>query len=216
MVRETIGLIALMGSAMACSLSPLGPTPLSTASSSVAAVRSFDSARVVINIDSRVNGEGYPVSLRLPPGTYEVRPVGPSAGGAWEAWHPWGPTTCGDAMGCVMPAWPPRGVTGWMNAYAVLSPHLSSVSIAGISLAPVAVPPSREVQAVTGGFFLEGGAATRYHVFDNRVYPDAAAALAAAHGSAFVLDTEAAVGFSITDSELTDNRGGISLEIVRR
>jgi hypothetical protein len=146
----------------------------------------------VVDLFSRVNDLAHPVNLALDPGTYSITPIGVFDGGAYDAWNAWGFTTCSDPDGC--PRTSPTTVIGWLNLYSFGSPDLLDVSVNAAAAAPG-----------SGGF---------YSVDPFTVYPDPLSALAHAWSAEFTLDVASVVSFAIPDRPLTDNQGGMSLEIV--
>lgn len=162
----------------------------------------------ILKLDARVNGSDSPIKLSLPKGSYEVKPVGKSAGGNYEAWSVWDKTNCPRSKGC--PRIVPTRFTGMHNNYYVSSPDLSKVTVGGKDLPIVKeIPQYREAS-----YFLQNGGNRAYEVTENFTYPDEASALAAAKASIFTLDKESQVAFMLLDmSRNTDNRGGMSLQI---
>jgi hypothetical protein len=71
-VRE-ISIVGLLVPLVACSFGPTAPTPLPAASTSASETGRTSE---IINIDSRVNGPGNPVTILLEAGTYVVTPIG--------------------------------------------------------------------------------------------------------------------------------------------
>ena len=134
-----------------------------------------------VNINARINHQGNPAEVFLEAGTYTVVPIGTADGGTYDAWSLWSNTSCTNPTGCVRTS--PTTVTGWLNVYTVLSPNITSVSIAGQSIAP-----SNE-ETIFSNFFLLTTDETKYRVDDGIVYP--ADIVAQAHGqeSVFSVDT---------------------------
>lgn len=73
----------------------------------------FDT-EAIINIDAQTNDKKNPVVQVFKSGTYEVRFIGQSEGGRYDAWSPWGAILNCDEKGenC---EW------GWVNQYNLLS-----------------------------------------------------------------------------------------------
>ncbi|MFE1744044.1 hypothetical protein [Coleofasciculus sp. H7-2] len=68
----------------------------------------------VINIDATTNNKENSVVQFLTAGTYEVRVVGTSEGGRYDAWSLWNFTTGCDEKG-------ENCITGWVNEYNIMS-----------------------------------------------------------------------------------------------
>lgn len=143
---------------------------------------------VVVDLNSRSNDLAHPVDLLLGPGTYTINPIGTADGGAWDAWNAWGLTTCGNPDGCTRTS--PTTVMGWLNLYSFSSADLMNVSINGLAATPT----------VGDAYFVDS-----YQTF-----PDPLSALAHAGSAEFTLDIASSVSFSIPDSPLYDNQGGMS------
>ena len=161
----------------------------------------------IINVNSLVNSVINPVDVFLQPGTYTVQPIGIADGGTYDAWSAWASTSCANLSGCTQTN--PTTLTGWTNLLDVLSPNITSVSVNGAPLTPVAVP------SFAASYFILDGSNTMYQVADGLVWPNASLALADAQPSMFSLSAAGDVGFTIGDtpSALGDNRGGLSLLI---
>jgi len=70
----------------------------------------------IVNLDATVNGVGTPISINVPAGCYSITPIGPSAGGTYTSWHPWGGVNVGCApsgLGCTQ---------GWTTLFYVWTP----------------------------------------------------------------------------------------------
>lgn len=150
---------------------------------------------VVITIDGTSNNWlSNPVVLGLSAGKYTVDVVPNPVMGGDDAWSAWNSTTCVTSPnGCSAASF-----TGWLNSYIVASADIIDVMIEGGTLATDTIIP-----------------ALGYHVNDGKVYANQSDALSAARSSSFVLTSGGDVDFGIGDASLSDNRGSISLEIVR-
>lgn len=71
-------------------------------------------AATIINVDATTNNKANPVVQFLKAGTYEVRFVGTSEGGQYDAWSLWSFTTGCDEKG-------ENCITGWVNEYNIAS-----------------------------------------------------------------------------------------------
>lgn len=162
----------------------------------------------IVKLDARVNGSDSPIKLKMPQGSYEVKPVSKAAGGNFEAWSVWDRTNCPRSKGC--PRIVPTRFTGMHNNYYVSSPNLSEVVIGGKALPVVKETP----QYRDSSYFLQNGSNRAYEVTENFTYPDEASALAAAKTSVFTLEKDSEVAFMLLDmSRSTDNRGGMTLQV---
>lgn len=199
---------------VACSSSnPLAPTSVPpSADSNRPVVFADGGADHIVNVDAEVNSVRRPVFVVLAPGTYEVTPVGVEQGGAWDAWTAWFAHNCTEPAGC-RATWPTTS-RGWRNGYDVVSRHLVSAAVEGAPLIPTGVAPA--VEERSGSYFLQAGSESRYHVDDLLVYPDPALALSAALTSTLTIASSGPVGFAISDDLSRDNRGGVSLRLVRQ
>lgn len=63
----------------------------------------------IINMDAL---DSVGVTITFDPGTYNFSMIGVADGGAYDAWNPWGQTSCTAASSCDM---------GWTNAFDVVS-----------------------------------------------------------------------------------------------
>ena len=165
----------------------------------------------IVNIDAVSNSIGNPVEVFLEPGTYIVEPIGVSSGGAFDAWNPFGFTTCSDPDGCVpvAPSYPDKG---WIHTYSVQSSNISSVNVNGVDITPVTISPDLP-EAVFQTFFLDTAGDVRFNVGSELLYPGADLALLAGLTSTFTLDVAGFVGFAILDDPYHDNLGGVSLNL---
>jgi hypothetical protein len=145
----------------------------------------------IINLDAKTNGNATPINLSLDAGTYTIDPIGMFAGGDFDAWNAWGKTTCTSLNGCIRTL--PTTVKGWLNVYSFGSADLMNVTING-----AAATPDVGVNYYAGPFVA---------------YPDAATALANAWSAQFTLTTASIVSFTLPDTKLTDNLGGMSLDL---
>ncbi len=162
----------------------------------------------LIKLDAKINSADTPIPLYLKAGTYSVRPIGKSQGGLHEAWSVWSHTNCENTQGCERTT--PTRFVGMHNNYYVSSPHLSRVSVDQQPLPIVDEIPKERTES----YFLQNADTRAYEVTEKKVYPDEASALAAARASVFTVDAAGRVYFALLDnSRLTDNRGGMSLEI---
>jgi hypothetical protein len=164
---------------------------------------------LVVNIDATTNNLANPVDVVLAAGTYSVTPIGTADGGVYDAWNPWGATTCSVPSGCAQTD--PTTAIGWKNAYDVISAAISAVSVTGSPLAPVASEPTGFARI--HDHWIASPSVDRYHLDDAAVYPTAADALATAESSVFTVSASGLVGFSIRDDPTIDNLGGMSLLI---
>ncbi len=181
---------------------------LALAVTSVTAARSADA--LIINIDGTQNNVANPVQVFLAAGTYTVVPIG-LPGGTYDAWNPFGTTTCATPSGCTQTV--PTTVEGWKNSYDVISDAISAVSVSGPALIPVGAQPGGAGQI--DDYWIQSGSETdRYHVDDHLVYPTAADARPGYESSTFTVTSSGLVGFSINDGFTGDNIGGMSLEVL--
>jgi hypothetical protein len=148
---------------------------------------------VIIDLNSRVNDVANPVSLALDPGTYTINPIGTADGGTYNAWNAWGRTTCENSDGCQRTR--PTTVIGWLNLYSFGSSDLVDVMVNGVAATP--------------------NGSGNYSVDSFMAYPDPLSALADAWSAMFTLETSSILNFAIPDRPLYDNRGGMSLDVVR-
>lgn len=175
------------------------------------ALRAFSAEALLIDIDATLHEATIsPLLVFLPAGTYSVTPVGIAGGGAFDAWNPWGNTTCIQPSGCAMTI--PTIFTGWRNAYDVISDAITAVSVNGSPLSPVGAEPGGIAQ-LQDYWVASGSETDRYHVDDTTVYPTPPDALAGAESSLFTVSADGLVGFAIRNGEPGDNLGGMSLEI---
>jgi hypothetical protein len=161
---------------------------------------------IIVDVDATLNDVNNPVFVLLPAGTWSVTPVGIAGGGAYDAWNPWGDTSCAVPSGC--PQTIPTTEVGWKFSYDVISDAIGAVSANGTALTP-------EDSEHPGSYWVVSASAPdRYHVDNETVYPSAADALAHAQGSVFTLNETTSVGFAIRDGQLNDNLAGMSLQVV--
>lgn len=172
------------------------------------AARSADA--LIIDIDATLNNISNPLQISLAAGTYAVTPVGIAGGGVYDAWNPWGTSTCGTPSGCAQTV--PTTVVGWKNSYDVISDAITAVSVSGSPLSPISTDPT-DTTSNQDYWVSNGSEPDRYHIDDSTVYPSAADAFAGAKSSVFTVSAGGLVGFAIRDSSLSDNFGGMSLEI---
>jgi hypothetical protein len=161
---------------------------------------------IIVDIDATLHDTGNPVFVTLPAGTYSVTPIGIGDGGAYDAWNPWGDTSCTVPSGC--PQTIPTTEIGWKFSYDVISDAIGAASVDGTPLEPEAVEHPGNYWVVSES------APDRYHVDNETVYPSAADALASSQASTFTLTEAGPVGFAIRDGVLYDNLEGMSLEVV--
>jgi hypothetical protein len=162
---------------------------------------------VIVDVDAAVHNFDDPVVLMLDAGTYSVRPIGVESGGAYDAWNPWGETTCEVPEGC--PQTNPTTVIGWKVSYDVISDAITAVSVSETPLEPAATDPP------AGHYWIASETEPdRYHVDDDTVYPTPADALVAGESSTFTVSEAGPVGFAIRDAVVDDNTGGMSLAVV--
>jgi hypothetical protein len=161
---------------------------------------------LIVDVDATANNTDNPVLLFLAAGTYSVTPVGIAGGGIYDGWNPWGVTTCGNPAGC--PQTHPTTVIGWKTSYNVVSDAIAAVSVNGSPLAPVGA------EVIEDYWLVSGSETDRYQVDNDTVYPSGADALTGAESSEFVVSTSGFVGFAIRDASVSDNLGGMSLEVL--
>ena len=161
---------------------------------------------IIVDIDATLHDTENPVFVTLPAGTYSVTPIGIVDGGSYDAWNPWGDTTCTEPTGC--PQTIPTTEIGWKFSYDVVSDAIGSAIVDGTPLAP------EETEHPGSYWVVSESAPDRYHVDNETVYPSAADALASAQASSFTVTEDGPVGFAIRDGVLDDNLGGMSLEVV--
>jgi len=161
---------------------------------------------IIVDIDATLHNTDDPVFVTLPAGTYTVTPVGIAGGGLYDAWNPWGDTTCTEPTGC--PQTVPTTEIGWKFSYDVLADAFGAVSVDGTPLAP------EETEHPGNYWVVSASAPDRYHVDNETVYPSAADALASSLASSFTLTAAGPVGFAIRDGDTYDNLEGMSLEVV--
>ena len=154
---------------------------------------------IIVNVNARVYGSGYPMYISLKAGTYDVTPIGVANGGAYDGWTAWGwfDIPCTDPNGCRRTS--PTSVTGWLNSYQVYSNNFGSATVNGKPVDFSVYP-------------------TVYYVDTGLCYPSAVVALNHALPSTFTTKADGQVGFSIPDGQdaLGDNSGGMSLLISAR
>ncbi len=169
------------------------------------------SSALIIDIDGTSNNLANPVTVFLTAGTYSVTPIGISGGGLYDAWNPFGTTSCATSPdGC--PQTIPTTVEGWKISYDVISDDISSVIVSGTPLTSISSAPSGP--AVIQDYWLSNGSETdRFHVDDATVYATAADAFPNGESSLFTVSGSGLVGFSILDGFTGDNFGGMSLDI---
>jgi hypothetical protein len=172
----------------------------------------ISASALIVDVNASVHETSSPSLVFLAAGTYSVTPVGTAGGGLYDGWNANGTTTCAILAGCARTS--PTTVVGWTNSYDVVSDAISSVSVIGPPLVPVAAQPAGIAQ-FQDYFLVSGSETDRYHVDDGNVYPSAAAALAVAQTSTFTLSSAGLVGFAIRDNPLflNDNLGGMSLAV---
>jgi hypothetical protein len=160
---------------------------------------------VIVDVDAAVRNLDDPVVVTLDAGTYSVRPIGVESGGAYDAWNPWGETTCEVPEGCAQTT--PTTETGWKVSYDVISDALTAVSVSEVPLEPVAADQP-------GDYWIASETdPDRYHVDNETVYPTPLDALPNAASSIFTVSEAGLVGFAIRDGYLDDNTGGMSLAV---
>ena len=150
----------------------------------------------VINIDAQKNSGSNPIKVSLHEGTYLVESIGTDDGGTYNAWNPWGKTTCSNSDGCQITS--PTTFGGWLNSYVIASPSLIAISIDDKSI--VSEPKAT------------------INVDNKFVYPEPSSALAAAKSKSVLFSLSAAgdVKFYVSDSQFSDNDGCISLRLIRQ
>jgi hypothetical protein len=146
---------------------------------------------VIVDLNARSNNLSNTIDLALGAGTYAIDPIGTADGGAWNAWNAWGRTSCANSTGC--PRTSPTTVVGWLNIYSFGSADLTNVTINGIAAVP----------SVGDNYFVDPFMA----------YPDPLSALADAWSAEFTLAVASMVSFAIPDNPLSDNLGGMSLNV---
>ncbi|RMF25686.1 MAG: hypothetical protein D6756_05155 [Cyanobacteria bacterium J083] len=136
----------------------------------------------------------------------------------YTAWSAWSSDSCTVTTGCSQLVSPIE--KGWLNSFAVMSPAISQVEIAGVSI------PLTNAEIGSGfalDFFHQGNIFRQmqntraFGVADALIYPSAELAFAAARGATFLLEEDTTIGIFLTDgpdlSAFADNRGGLSLDI---
>ena len=161
---------------------------------------------IIVDIDATLHNTDDPVFVTLPAGTYSVTPIGIAGGGLYDAWNPWGDTTCTEPSGC--PQTIPTTEIGWKFSYDVISDAIASASVDGTPLEAV------EAEQPGNYWVVSESEPDRYHVDNETVYPSAPDALAGSKASAFTLTEAGPVGFAIRDGVIDDNLEGMSLEVV--
>ena len=142
------------------------------------------------------------VWVSLGAGDYAVQVID----GGWSAWDH---TTCTEPLGC--PRTCPTTVTGWLANYRVVSPDLTSVSVDGVWLPPL--PGVPQCVGLPVSYFVQSAGNTFYKAEQGLVFPDPQAAIDFAPESAFTLGNASLVGFTLTNVELGDNRGSLTLRV---
>jgi K319L-like, PKD domain len=170
-----------------------------------------DSYALIVDINAKINNEANPIEAFLDAGTYQIEVIGTANGGLFNSWSAWSFTTCTDPLGCINTR--PTTNTGWLSAFQVTSPNITSVAVEGTLFSPESVIPTTGPK---GSFFVVSPGATLFRVYDGYVYPDELSSLSRSLSSTFTLGAPGVVGFSIFDatSALGDNRGGVSLNLV--
>ena len=163
----------------------------------------------IVNLDAKKNNQQNPVQLYLRAGTYQIKPIGRAEGGVNTAWSVWEQTSCKQARGC--PRTVPTQFTGMHNNYYVMSAHLGEVNVAGKAIPQVLETPRDRMHS----YYLVNSNARAFEVTQPRVYADDASALAGAQSSVFTMTTNGRIQFALLDnSRISDNRGGMSLQII--
>ena len=166
------------------------------------------SASMIVNLNAATNSLTNPVNVYLQAGTYLVEPIGISNGGAFNAWNPWGSTSCAQFTGCDQGS--PTQFIGWITRYNVSASDLTAVTIGTVSLSPVSIlPPYNEP------FFYSTPTLKYYDTYKGKVFPNDITALANASSSTFTISADENVSFFIRDNptEYIDNVGGMSLRL---
>lgn len=164
---------------------------------------SAHASALVIDIDATVNDQNNMISQYLDAGTYTVNVID----GQFQSWTAWNVSqlNCADVTGCVQTS--PTTNTGWLTDYVIKSDYLTAISVDGVALTATNTTPQ------TLGSYFFSGTDTYFRYDDVMVYSTAAAALAAAETVTFTLSQGGYVQFGIKDTPITDNSGGLSLEV---
>jgi hypothetical protein len=148
-----------------------------------------------------------PVQVFLEAGTYSVDPIGVAEGGLWNAWSPWNADNCYNTNGC--PRTYPSTYSGWFTDYIIESDSITSVSVAGVDLAPIGTGDPAGTD-----FFLVTPSSTIYWVRDTLVYSNAVIAQQNAKSSTFTISQDTNVTFlNSRGLPAWDDRGGLSLAV---
>ena len=177
----------------------------------IAALASFpDGAvlgQVILNISGTGNNHtGNPLFVNLSLGAYKVDVLSISQGGLYDAYSPWESTSCENSAGCS-----PMAATGWYTAYQVISPNITSVTVAENQV----LPGPNLGEDYRRDFFYRSLSFAVYGAFDGVVLPNTQLALSHRRSSTFAVDAAGPVGFALRDGPgfFDDNRGGLSLRI---
>ena len=163
------------GLAIAACLLALGATPAA--------------AQQVININALdSNGQQ---ALSLGPGTYSVNLIGTANGGLYNAWNPWGVTTCQT---------PSSTCEGWVDDFEITYGGLSTLYYNSLRY-------DNDTDALAANQAIIGSDAGTFGPYDQTGITNTGGALM------FTLLAPTTVTFSIQDNPYSDNSGGISLSL---
>lgn len=170
---------------------------------------SAHAAGQIVHLDAKKHNQQNPAQLYLRAGTYQIKPIGRAQGGSKVAWSVWKFTNCKQPQGC--PRTVPTKFTGLHNNYFVMSDQLGAVSVNGQPVPQVSQTPRDRMHS----YYLVDGATRAFEIAQPRVYADEASALAGAQTSTFTMTTGGRIRFALLDnSRSSDNRGGMSLQII--
>lgn len=158
---------------------------------------------LTLDLDATIVGLDTPANRFLAAGTYQLDVIGIAGGGTFDAYNPWGFSSCSNPAGC--PRTAPTTNRGFMTGLRILSASITLVTVDGILLDPVAgfLP--------IGSAFVSG---VGVQIDNGLVFPDGLSAQQNAFSASFVLTATGNVSFALLDDNLGDNLGGLSLSIV--
>lgn len=118
---------------------------------------SSDESVTIINIDARANNQDNPVVEFFSPGTYEVKFIGTTEGGRYDAWSRWSFIyECNESgENCT---------TGWLNEYYVISSEFNiKIKTSGI----YATPEQAKDKAQSTSFTLHSNKPVQFFIGDD-------------------------------------------------